>query len=105
MTTRKKAMTYQEAAAQSGTPPTLAHLQANFARIAAEVEAEAGPQVPALLQSRGRPRKGVKTEATATHSLRVPDALWAILEAKAKRTGISLNQAANLAILEWASRS
>jgi len=102
MTTRKQAMTFTEAAAQAGTPPTLAHLQSNFAEIAAEVEAQVGPQVPALLQRRGRPRKGQKLEPTATHSLRIQNALWAALESKASLAGLSLNQAANLAILEWA---
>lgn len=104
MTRQKKAMTFTEAAAQAGTPPTLKHLQANFAEIAAEVETQVGPQVPALLQGRGRPRKGQILEPTATHSLRIQNALWAALESKASLAGLSLNQAANLAILEWAGR-
>lgn len=57
MTKQKLPMTFAEAAAQAGTPPTLKHLQANFAEIAAEAEAEVGPQVPALLQAAGRARR------------------------------------------------
>ena len=83
--------------------PSLEEVKANYAQVVAEVEAELGPQVPARLVGRGRPRKGIQVEATHTHSLRLADSVWQSMAAKARASGISLNQAASLALMEWAS--
>ena len=48
-----------------------------------------------------RPPKGTHVVPTTTHCLRVADPIWERLNQKARATGISLNQAAQLAILEW----
>jgi len=81
--------------------PSLEEIQANYPRIVAEVEAESGPQVPARLHGPGRPPKGTHVVPTTTHCLRVADPIWERLNQKARAAGISLNQAAQLAILEW----
>jgi hypothetical protein len=67
----------------------------------AEVEKQAGPQVPARLHGRGRPTKGTRVLPTTTHCLRVADPIWESMSQKAQAAGISLNQAAQLAFLGW----
>ena len=84
--------------------PTVAEMEANIDQEATWAESHYGPQVRGHLTGRGRPRKGVVVEPTHTHSLRLPDSVWSTLETKAQSAGLSLNQAANLALLEWARR-
>jgi hypothetical protein len=81
--------------------PSLEEIQANYAKIVAEVEAASGPQIPARLHGPGRPPKGAQVLPTTTHCLRVSDPIWARLNQKARAKGISLNQAAQLAFIEW----
>lgn len=81
--------------------PPLEEIQANYSQIVEEVEAESGPQVPARLHGPGRPPKGTRVIPTTTHCLRVPDPVWESLNRKARTAGISMNQAAQLAFLEW----
>ncbi len=81
--------------------PSLEEIQANYSKIVAEVEAASGPQVPARLHGPGRPPKGSQVLPTTTHCLRVPDPIWESLNQKARAAGISLNQAAQLAFIEW----
>jgi|GEM_PF-6260444 predicted HicB family RNase H-like nuclease len=81
--------------------PSVAELVAGFDEEVARVEAKFGPQVQGRMVGPGRPRKGMTLEPTGTHSLRVPDAVWDAMKAKAAAAGVSLNQAANLAMLEW----
>jgi hypothetical protein len=50
---------------------------------------------------RGRPRKGTETGPTIPRSVRFPAAVWARLEARAKREGVSLHTALRSAVLEW----
>jgi predicted HicB family RNase H-like nuclease len=77
-------------------------LIAGFDAEVMRVEARFGPQVEGRIVRPGRPRKGTIMEPTSTHSLRVQNTLWEAMRAKAEAAGLSLNQAANLAILEWA---
>lgn len=84
--------------------PTLEVIQADYPRIVAEVEAELGPHVPARLHGRGRPRRGAEVVPTRTHSLRLADPLWEELARKARTLGVSLNQAAQMALQEWLRR-
>ena len=81
--------------------PTVEELLAGFDEEVARVEAKFGPQVHGRIVRPGRPRKGTVTEPNGTHSLRVPDSVWDAMKAKAALAGVSLNQAANLAMLEW----
>lgn len=79
-------------------------VQANYAREAMAVEAELGPQVPAILTPQGRPRKGQVVEAAEVHPLRVKPSIWSAFAAKAKTAGLTPNAAAQLALMEWAKR-
>jgi hypothetical protein len=65
-------------------------------KLLAEVEAEY------LTPGRGRPRKGQRRLVTAVHSIRLPDALWKTVRAKAKRKHLSANAAAIEALAAWA---
>jgi len=84
--------------------PNLASLEANFDKESAWAEANYGPQVIGRLTRPGRPPKGATIEPTQPHSLRVQDSIWQAVSTKAKKAGLTVNQAAQLALLEWANR-
>ena len=84
--------------------PTAAELEAHLDQEAAWAESKYGPQVRGRLTRPGRPLKGAKVEPTMPHSLRVQDSIWSAVAAKAKSAGITVNQAAQIALLEWAKR-
>jgi hypothetical protein len=84
--------------------PTLEQLEANFDQEAAWAEKKYGPQVLGRLTRPGRPRKGAAIEPTQPHSLRVQESIWLAVTVKAKKAGLTVNQAAQLALLEWANR-
>jgi hypothetical protein len=54
---------------------------------------------------RGRPRKGTETGPTEPRSIRFPEPVWKLLEARARSDGLSLHSALRAAILEWATRA
>lgn len=84
--------------------PTLKELEANFETESTWAENKYGPQVPGRLTRPGRPPKGAVIEPTSPHSLRVQESIWQALSAKAKKAGLTVNQAAQLALLEWSNR-
>ena len=84
--------------------PTLIELEANFDEESAWAEKNDGPQVLGRLTRPGRPPKGAAIEPTQPHSLRVQASIWLAVTTKAKKAGLSVNQAAQLALLEWANR-
>ena len=84
--------------------PTLAELEANIEQEVSWAESNFGPQVTGRLTKPGRPAKGAIVEPTRPHSLRVQDSIWQALSYKAKMAGLTVNQAAQLALLEWAKR-
>lgn len=84
--------------------PTVAELEASLEQEAAWAEEKYGPQVKGRLTRPGRPPKGAKVEPTAPHSLRVQDSIWSAVATKAKAAGITVNQAAQIALLEWSKR-
>jgi len=84
--------------------PTLAELEANIEQEASWAEKNFGPQITGRLTKPGRPTKGAVIEPTRPHSLRVQDSIWQALSYKAQKAGLSVNQAAQLALLEWAKR-
>lgn len=84
--------------------PTPAALEAHFDKESAWAEKTYGPQVLGRLTRPGRPPKGVSIEPTQPHSLRVQESIWQALTAKAKVAGITVNQAAQIALIEWAKR-
>lgn len=84
--------------------PDLATLEADFDKETAWAEANYGPQVLGRLTRPGRPPKGVTIEPTKPHSLRVQASIWQAVSTKAKKAGLTINQAAQLALLEWANR-
>ena len=84
--------------------PDRATLEADFDRESTWAEANYGPQVLGRLTRPGRPPKGVTIEPTKPHSLRVQASIWLAVSTKAKKAGLTINQAAQLALLEWANR-
>ena len=84
--------------------PTLAELEANIEQEASWAEKNFGPQIAGRITKPGRPAKGEVIEPTRPHSVRVQDTIWQALSHKAQQAGLSVNQAAQLALLEWAKR-
>jgi len=84
--------------------PTLKELEKNFDNESAWAEKNFGPQITGRLTRPGRPPKGASIEPTHPHSVRVQDSIWQALSFKATKAGLSVNQAAQLALLEWANR-
>jgi len=84
--------------------PTMEELESNFDQEATWAESNYGPQVLGRLTRPGRPAKGAAIEPTRPHSLRVQESIWLALTLKAKKAGLTVNQAAQLALLEWANR-
>ena len=84
--------------------PTVAELEAHLDQEVARAEEKYGPQMRGRLTRPGRPPKGATVEPTAPHSLRVQDSIWSAVSTKAKAAGITVNQAAQVALLEWAKR-
>ncbi len=59
-------------------------------------------QAPIVLrEGAGRPKRGEKVEPTSVHSARLPVAVWAKLEARARRRGISVNALVQEAVAEY----
>ena len=83
--------------------PSLAELEANIEKEASWAEKNFGPQVTGRLTKPGRPAKGAIIEPTRPHSLRVQDSIWQA-HTKPRRPVCPLNQAAQLALLEWSKR-
>ncbi len=50
---------------------------------------------------RGRPKKLEEMGGTSPRSVRFPDAVWKIIEARAKEKGMSVHAALREAILAW----
>jgi len=60
------------------------------------------PQLPAdaLLLRRGHPGKG-KTRKTVARSVRLPEAVWRRIEARARARHLNVHQAMRAALLGW----
>ena len=84
--------------------PDFATLEANFAEESAWAETNYGPQVIGRLTRPGRPPNGATIAPTQPQSLRVQASIWLAVSTKAKKAGLTVNQAAQLALLEWANR-
>jgi hypothetical protein len=54
---------------------------------------------------RGRPKKLDEVGGTSPRSARFPDEVWKIIEARAKKKGISLHAALRTAILAWIEKA
>lgn len=80
-------------------PRTKAEADALFA----EVERLYGPD--ATPTRRGRPAAGERRSPTATHSLRLPNALWDAVVQAARERHMSPTQAAAAALAKWAHAS
>lgn len=57
-----------------------------------------------LQVGRGRPRRGAETGPTVTKSVRLPPAVWAKLEKRARAEGIAVHALLRRALLELAER-
>jgi hypothetical protein len=54
---------------------------------------------------RGRPKKLEEVGGTSPRSVRFPDEVWRLLEARAKKRGLTLHAALREAILAWIERA
>jgi hypothetical protein len=54
---------------------------------------------------KGRPTKLAEVGGTSPRSVRFPDEIWKLIEARAKKKGITLHAALRQAILEWIERA
>jgi len=54
---------------------------------------------------RGRPKKLAEVGGTSPRSVRFPDEVWRVLEARAKKRGLTLHAALREAILSWIERA
>ncbi len=54
---------------------------------------------------RGRPKRLLESGGTTPRSVRFPEAVWALLERRAKAKKLTLHAALRQAILEWARRA
>ena len=100
-----KPITFEEAvqrAKEAGH--THDYVQANYAKVVAEVEAEYGPQVPAMVLRRGRPRKGEVAETVQVKSIKMTPDFWEAFEAQAENAGLNMHAAMRAALVEWADR-
>ena len=79
-------------------------VRANYAQVVADVEAELGPQVPALVLRRGRPRKGEQAETVQVKAIKMPPSFWETFQAQAEASGMNLHAAMRAALVEWSSR-
>jgi hypothetical protein len=59
----------------------------------------------AVQVGRGRPRKLEEVGGTSPRSVRFPDEVWELLEARAKKRGLTLHAALREAILAWIERA
>ena len=84
--------------------PTVREIESQLEEDVAWAESKYGPQVMGRLTKPGRPPKGSTIEPTKPHSLRVQESIWEAVSRKAKMAGLTVNQAAQLALLEWAKR-
>ena len=84
--------------------PTIQEIESRLDEEVAWAENQYGPQVTKRLTKPGRPPKGAAIEPTKPHSLRVQESIWEAVSRKAKVTGLTVNQAAQIALLEWAKR-
>jgi hypothetical protein len=54
---------------------------------------------------KGRPKKLEEVGGTSPRSVRFPDEVWKLIEARAKKKGLSLHAALRKAILDWIERA
>src|ERR1700734_1711410 len=54
---------------------------------------------------KGRPKKLEEVGGTSPRSVRFPDEVWKLIEARAKKKGLSLHAALRMAILDWIERA
>lgn len=76
----------------------------NYAQVVAEVEAELGPQVPALVLRLGRPRKGEQAESVQVKAIKMTPAFWDTFQSQAEAAGMNLHAAMRAALVEWSIR-
>lgn len=53
---------------------------------------------------RGRPKRGEEMGPTVPRSVRLPEPVWELLAARAKKEGIPIHAALRAAVLEWLRR-
>jgi len=54
---------------------------------------------------KGRPKKLEEVGGTSPRSVRFPDEVWKLIEARAKKNGLTLHAALRKAILDWIERA
>ncbi|MBX3182696.1 MAG: hypothetical protein KIT72_19120 [Polyangiaceae bacterium] len=70
----------------------------------AELAEEGDALLARIRAGRGRPKKGTEAGGSVPKSVRFPPEVWARLERKAKREGLTLHAALRAAVASWASQ-
>jgi len=95
-------MTFREFQAlgpDRGLPvPELGH---DHAEAAAAIEVDFGPDLPAFLGRKGRPRKGTIATPVQPRVVKMPPAFWIRMTELAAASGLSLHGAMREALLKW----
>ena len=66
------------------------------------LERDFGPQVPAFLCRKGRPRKGTDSSPVQPRVVKMPPAFWKAMAELAQEQGLTLHAAMREALLAWA---
>jgi hypothetical protein len=78
-----------------------ADLGKRYAEEVAALEREFGPQVPAFLCLKGRPRKGAASTPVQPRVVKMPPAFWKAMGELAEASGLTLHAAMREALLKW----
>jgi len=79
----------------------LTELGSNFAEDVEALERDYGPQVPAFLCRKGRPRKGAEPSPVQPRVVKMPPAFWTVMSRLAEERGLTLHGAMREALLQW----
>ncbi len=90
---------FQALGPERGLPK--AELGKRYAEDVAALERDYGPQIPAFLCHKGRPRKGVASASVQPRVVKMPPAFWKTMGDLAEASGLTLHAAMREALLNW----
>jgi hypothetical protein len=90
---------FQALGSERGLP--LAEMGRHHAEDVAALERDFGPQFPAFLCQKGRPRKGIAATPVQPRVVKMPPAFWATMGELADASGLTLHAAMREALLKW----
>lgn len=91
---------FQALGPERGRPA--AEMGKSYHQDVAALERDFGPQVPAFLCAKGRPRKGTTADPVQPRVVKMPPAFWKTMGDLAQASGLTLHAAMREALLKWA---